>query len=486
MELSWWTGLLALLVIAAAPLPRPAEAETQPVFAQPIGNQEVVASRSAALKCVVENLGDYQVAWIHLERQMILTIHDKVITSIPRFKLVQDDPNTWVLHISQVQRSDGGLYMCQVNTAPLMSQIGSLKVFEPPKIIDDNSTKSEVSVKSRQNVTLTCAATGVPEPTIQWVREDGRPLRAAVVHRGRHSHRGRHRQHGRRDQYSRHDQYGRRDQYGQREQFSRGGESDQNISRLPETIKGDTLHLVHVTPSDMGAYLCMAKNEIPPTVSKRIQLFVEFKPMIWVPNQLMDGVQGSSVTMRCRSEAYPEPIVYWRKMIGKEGHLIIDERKGKYDIEIRHYEYKTEMLLTIHHLNSSDFGSYKCICENYIGKVDGSITLNEILQPTTERVTTEAYRPWKPVTDIVTFRNGVGEQGGLYGDVYLPDQDELGDDLLEEELERERKRYGLREGYNWEQHNRNKEGDKSSSRKVSLQSSLLLAPALLATLTSKL
>ena len=56
-------------------------------------------------------------------------IHDKVITSIPRFRLVQDDPNTWVLHISQVQRSDGGLYMCQVNTAPLMSQVGSLKVF---------------------------------------------------------------------------------------------------------------------------------------------------------------------------------------------------------------------------------------------------------------------------------------------------------------------------------------------------------------------
>ena len=54
--------------------------------------------------------------------------------------------------------------------------------------------------------------------------------------------------------------------------------------------------------------------------------------------------------------------------------------------------------------------------------------------------------------------DGVGEQGGLYGDVYLPDQDELGDDLLEEEIERERKRYGLRKGYNWEQHNRNKEG----------------------------
>ena len=39
-------------------------------------------------------------------------------------------------------------------------------------------------------------------------------------------------------------------------------------------------------------------------------------------------------------------------------------------------EYETEILLTIHHLNASDFGSYKCVCENYIGKVHGSITLN--------------------------------------------------------------------------------------------------------------
>ena len=34
------------------------------------------------------------------------------------------------------------------------------------------------------------------------------------------------------------------------------------------------------------------------------------------------------------------------------------------------------MQLTIHQLNASDFGSYKCVCKNYIGEVDGSITLN--------------------------------------------------------------------------------------------------------------
>ena len=55
--------------------------------------------------------------------------------------------------------------------------------------------------------------------------------------------------------------------------------------------------------------------------------------MIWVPSQLIDGVQGSSVTLKCRSEAHPPPIVYWMKTIGDQDRLIIDERKGKYDIQ---------------------------------------------------------------------------------------------------------------------------------------------------------
>ena len=35
-----------------------------------------------------------------------------------------------------------------------------------------------------------------------------------------------------------------------------------NASHLPTSIESDTLHLVHVTPSDMGSYLCIAKNRV--------------------------------------------------------------------------------------------------------------------------------------------------------------------------------------------------------------------------------
>lgn len=45
----------------------------------------------------------------------------------------------------------------------------------PPDILD-YPTSQDVIVEEGQNVTLTCAATGSPEPIINWRREGGKPL----------------------------------------------------------------------------------------------------------------------------------------------------------------------------------------------------------------------------------------------------------------------------------------------------------------------
>ncbi|XP_037080481.1 protein amalgam-like [Pollicipes pollicipes] len=382
----WWAPPLLLITMQLM------VSEASPKFAAAIGTQNVVAGRSVSLTCVVQDLGPYQVAWVHLERQMILSIHDKVITSISRFRLVPEDPQTWVLHISDVQSSDGGYYMCQVNTVPLMSQVGFLNVLEPPHIVDENSTKSTVSVRTRENVTLTCAARGVPTPTIKWVREDGGHIRVRPPHgeRGRQRHAVTRRQHG-------------------------SGKGDPH---WPTVIEGNTLNLTHVTRSDMGPYLCIARNGVPPTVSKRIHLFVQFKPMIWVSNQLMGGAVGGSVTLRCRSEAHPRPIFYWMKNNTEQHGLIIKSRK--YHIRTISMKYSTEMVLQIRHLNASDFGKYLCVCKNPIGEVTGVITLYEMVEPTTAGTTTTGYPRWPAATELVTFRNGGGEHGGDTGDIYIP------------------------------------------------------------------
>lgn len=59
---------------------------------------------------------------------MILTIHRHVISRIPRYSITYDNANTWLLHVSQAQQDDRGYYMCQVNTNPMISQVGYLQV----------------------------------------------------------------------------------------------------------------------------------------------------------------------------------------------------------------------------------------------------------------------------------------------------------------------------------------------------------------------
>ncbi|PNF33103.1 hypothetical protein B7P43_G15750 [Cryptotermes secundus] len=169
-----------------------------------------------------------QVAWIHIDRQMILTIHRHVIARVPRFSVSHDNQKTWLLHVSGVHQEDRGYYMCQVNTNPMISQVGYLQVVEqartgtvinsppklllapssyiqflllnprcscdlyaqklklpasihhsqlmPPNILDGNSTQSSVAIRENQNITLTCKADGFPTPKLMWRREDGQGI----------------------------------------------------------------------------------------------------------------------------------------------------------------------------------------------------------------------------------------------------------------------------------------------------------------------
>ena len=69
-----------------------------------------------------------QVAWIHYDRSAILTVQNNVITRNPRIGVSHDGHSVWNLHIRDVERSDEGQYMCQINTEPMVSQIGMLEV----------------------------------------------------------------------------------------------------------------------------------------------------------------------------------------------------------------------------------------------------------------------------------------------------------------------------------------------------------------------
>lgn len=323
-----WVTRFALVTLACVMAPTQATdgttaEESVPRFLEPIPNKTVVLGRDVILPCSVDNLKGYKVAWIFVETQTILTIHHTIITKNPRFSLARNDHKHWYLKISDVRPSDRGLYMCQVNSDPMLSQVGFLDVQVPPDIIDEESS-SEVVVKEGQDVTLECRARGSPKPIISWKREDG-------------------------------------------------GKIDVNNGINLKVTDSEVLHIPTVSRLHMGAYLCIASNDVPPSVSKRILLKVQFQPVLWIPNQLVGVARGMDVTLECHTEAFPRSINYWTD---EKGQMILSS--GRFDTIVAENGYKAYMRLKIKNIQAEDFMSYGCFAKNSFGETNGNVKVYEI------------------------------------------------------------------------------------------------------------
>ncbi|XP_066949759.1 lachesin-like [Macrobrachium rosenbergii] len=310
----------------------------EPSFVEPIPNITIAAGRDIRLSCVVDNLGSYKVAWIAFDKSAILTVQDHVITRNPRVKVTHDGQRTWTLHISRVNSTDAGTYMCQVNTIIAKSQFGVLTVVVPPNIIDSD-TSGDVMAQEGANINLTCNASGTPQPSITWRREDNIKI---------------------------------------------------NINKTLQVAEhnGVHLHLERISRMDMAAYLCIASNGVPPIVSKRIQVSVEFPPMMSIPHQLVGAPLGYSITMECTIEAHPPPLTYWT--LGQSA-MLHQGRKYHITNTIGEVPYRTHMKLTVKSLRPEDYGSYKCVAKNSRGDTEGLIKLYETHPPTTPPTSPPSY-----------------------------------------------------------------------------------------------
>ncbi|KFB35718.1 hypothetical protein ZHAS_00002617 [Anopheles sinensis] len=297
----------------------------EPEFTDVIENVTVPAGRNVKLACSVKNLGSYKVAWMHFEQSAILTVHNHVITRNPRISVTHDKHDkhkTWFLHISNVQEEDKGRYMCQINTVTAKTQFGYLHVVVPPNI-DDSLSSSDVIVREGSNVTLKCRATGSPTPTVKWKRDDNSKI---AINR---------------------------------------------TLNVPEW-EGNSIEITKISRLDMGAYLCIASNGVPPTVSKRIKVSVDFPPMLWIPHQLVGVPLYFNVTLECFTEAHPTSLNYWTR---EDGHMIHDSKKYRTESNVGMPVYKTHMRLHIFNIQQADYGTYKCVAKNPRGETDGTIRL---------------------------------------------------------------------------------------------------------------
>ncbi|XP_014255975.1 lachesin-like [Cimex lectularius] len=329
------------------------EEDWNPQFGEPISNVTVPLGREAVLSCAVKNLGHFKVGWLRAEDQTVLSLDTRVVTHNFRVSVSHEpDSETWRLHIRQVKYSDRGCYMCQINTNTMKKQLGCLDVHVPPDIID-SETSSDTVVEEGENVTLICKARGHPAPRIIWRREDTKTFTV----------------------------------YNNTSGFA-----------TVDSYHGEMMKFVKVDYTQMGAYLCIATNDIPPAVSKRIVLRINFTPVARQPSQKVGAVLGSSVSISCDFHAFPNDNTSWHREIGE-----VHDYGGEYKIGVTRSSYEITLHLTIRNIRAIDLGKYFCVLSNNMGSARGTIQLYEIrVETTTMPTTTTPITTTKATTSTTT------------------------------------------------------------------------------------
>ncbi|KAF8791742.1 Neurotrimin like protein [Argiope bruennichi] len=372
----------------------------EPEFVGGIPGIKVIAGKDAILRCVVENLGDYKVSWGVVNQKDQLSIGTNVFKGKDRIHVTHSD-NSWYLHIKNVTQNDTGYYICQISTNPIKTQAGHLDVVDEEslneedeeivdeELISDHQSNSEeeldsdsevyicestddyvgktislavrdqmtqnVTVMENTNVTLSCKATGNPPP--EFIPDKGLQQYIFLLEKDK-------------------------GEGGNCAIFKPTFYRLENIDLLLVSCrfyeyKNETLTFLNVNREHMAAYLCLANNEVPPAISRRIYLDVKFPPLIWIQNQLVGAPVGTDVYLECLTEAHPTSDNYWLR----DDEAVVS-KSTRYHPHITRNSYKTYMKLTIRNLQPEDYGSYQCVAKNTISETQGSIKLYRLVIPT--------------------------------------------------------------------------------------------------------
>ncbi|KAM5179635.1 roundabout homolog 2 [Mantella aurantiaca] len=127
------------------------------------------------------------------------------------------------------------------------------------------------------------------------------------------------------------------------------------------SIRGGKLMISNTRKSDAGMYTCVGTNMVGERDSDPAELTVFERPtFVRKPvNQVV--LEDESVEFRCSVLGDPQPTVRWKKDDA-------DLPRGRYDI-------KDDYTLRIKKAASIDEGTYTCISENRVGKIEAVATL---------------------------------------------------------------------------------------------------------------
>ncbi|XP_068249192.1 lachesin-like isoform X2 [Palaemon carinicauda] len=297
-----------------------------PHFGLPMQTVTVNVGQTARLTCIIQDVVDYEVAWMNKDTNTVISLGETIITMDARISVQREQRSTWILTIKNVTVRDHGYYTCNINTQPPTSIQGYLKVVEPPVLEDGDE---EVRVLEGMTAHLSCSAHAIPSPTYKWIREDYNTIRI-------------------------------------------------NSSTFVSSWIGRNLTLHHSNHRSAGGYLCIASNGYPPSVSKRVILHVYFAPLLRGPGMEVKTRVGQSVSLTCLYAAYPSPSVVWVREDENEVEPLSEEY---YTITPQdgHPPYTHNMTLQLRKLVHSDFGRYTCVVTNSQGEASYTTVLREVV-----------------------------------------------------------------------------------------------------------
>lgn len=274
---------------------------------------QVDVGETAELSCLVDIIGsNIDVEWYNKLNEL-LTQNNEVMTQDRRFSIKRRYVDEWVLSINNVRNSDAGRYECRIG--PYKSHSVELIVSRPPEI-RENDISGAGSYVLNSRVNLSCAASGIPEPVISWLRVENHQL-------------------------------------------------------IGLNVEGNNYVIDSLNLSTAGVYECHASAKgVKQTATAALAVHVLFAPIIKVPYQEVIQEEGRWTQLSCLVTVNPKAGLYWMR----NGRRV--DTSGSYVVSSQEIgRYKHLLRLSIEILRYSDFGKYQCLAENEYGKDAGQITL---------------------------------------------------------------------------------------------------------------
>ncbi|XP_012591877.2 hemicentin-1 [Microcebus murinus] len=269
----------------------------------------VTRGKSISLECEVQGIPQPTVTWMKDGRPLTKTRGVEIL----------DEGR--ILQLKSIHVSDTGRYVCvAVNVAGMTDRKYDLSVHAPPSIMGNHGAPENVSVVEKNSVSLTCEASGIPLPSITWLK-DGWPV---------------------------------------------------SLSSSVRILSGGrTLRLMQTRMEDAGQYTCVVRNAAGEE-RKIFGLSVLVPPHIVGENTLEDVKvkEKQSVTLTCEVTGNPVPKITWHK----DGQPVQEDEA--------HHITSGGHFLQITNAQVSHTGRYTCLASNIAGAKSKSFSLNVFVSPT--------------------------------------------------------------------------------------------------------